>query len=220
MAKPSRGIRNNNPGNIDRNATKWQGMAADQSGDPRFIVFTTPQYGIRALAKVLMTYQSQHGLDTVREIINRWAPPNENDTGAYVRAVARAVGVAENAPLDLDATAVMLPLVKAIITHENGGNPYSDTVITEGLRLAGVHDAKPKPLAKQATFVTKAAGGAALGLGLVGEYAAPLKQGADALAPFGGAPIVQKAIMALLTIAAACLVASMVASWVKQKAAL
>ena len=55
----ARGIRNNNPGNIDRNATKWQGMA-DKQDDPRFIVFTSPQYGIRAMARVLLTYQSKY----------------------------------------------------------------------------------------------------------------------------------------------------------------
>lgn len=216
--EPARGIRNNNPGNIDRNATKWQGMAAAQS-DPRFVVFISPQFGIRALARTLLTYQSQHNLKTIRQIINRWAPPVENNTDAYVRAVAEKVGVYPDEAVEVDSIATMLPLVKAIITHENGRNPYSDAVILEGIRLAGVHDAKPKPLAKQTSFVTKAAGGAALGLATIGEYATPIKQGADTLAPMSGSPWVQKAITALLTLAAVCVVASLVSSWLKQRAA-
>jgi hypothetical protein len=88
MTDQPRGIRNNNPGNIDRNTTKWQGMADDQSSDPRFVVFKTPQAGIRALAKILLTYQNHDGLKTVRGIIGRWAPAVENNTSAYVAAVA------------------------------------------------------------------------------------------------------------------------------------
>lgn len=141
-----RGVRNHNPGNIERNATKWQGMADDQSSDPRFIVFAEARYGIRALARTLLTYQSKYGLDTVREIINRWAPPIENDTGAYVNAVAKSCKVAPDQKIDLDSVDVMLPLVRAIIRHENGGNPYDDAEILEGLHLAGIADAPaPKP---------------------------------------------------------------------------
>lgn len=134
----SRGIRNNNPGNIDRNETKWQGMSKDQSSDPRFIVFDAPEWGIRALAKTLLTYQSKHGLNTVRAIINRWAPPVENNTDAYVNAVAKAVGVGPDSRIDLDNYLTIRPLVEAIIHHENGQQPYSDKEIDEGLHRAGI----------------------------------------------------------------------------------
>lgn len=163
MAAP-RGIRNNNPGNIDRNATKWQGMAADQSGDPRFVVFTEAKYGIRALAKVLLTYQERHGLKTIRGIVNRWAPPVENDTGAYVNAVAEACGVGPDNEVEVDSVDVMLPLARAIIHHENGGHFYSDAQILEGLYLAGISDAAP-PLPPATTYVTGAGGGAGGGGG-------------------------------------------------------
>lgn len=139
MKKVPRGISNCNPGNIDRTATKWKGMADDQSGDPRFVVFKTPEYGIRALSKTLQTYQSKHGLRTIRGIINRWAPPVENDTGAYVNAVARSIGVSPDEPIDVRLLAVALPLAKAIIQHENGQQPYTDAQLKAGLALAGVH---------------------------------------------------------------------------------
>lgn len=134
----SRGIRNNNPGNIRRDGTAWQGMAKDQSGDHAFVVFSAPEWGIRAIARVLITYQDQHGLRTIRAIISRWAPAVENDTEAYVRAVANAVGVPADAEIDVHTYADLEPLVRAIIKHENGSQPYAQSVIDEGLRRAGV----------------------------------------------------------------------------------
>lgn len=126
-----RGIRNNNPGNIERSGVTWKGMAQDQSRDPRFIVFSAPEYGIRAMARVLKNYLAQ-GYDTVQEVINRWAPPIENDTGAYVRAVAARVGVSPTTPIN----ASHLPmLIEAIIQHENGQQPYSPDIIARGIQL-------------------------------------------------------------------------------------
>ncbi|RYF06525.1 MAG: structural protein P5 [Comamonadaceae bacterium] len=136
MSTIPRGIRNNNPGNIDRNATKWQGMAADQSDDPRFVVFTEPKWGLRALAKVLLTYYRTHKLDTPMAIVDRWAPPVENDTLAYAGQVAKALGVARGERIDVENPAVLAPLVKAIVQHENGQQPYPDDLIVEAVRLA------------------------------------------------------------------------------------
>ena len=150
----TRGLRNFNPGNIDRDGTPWQGMAEDQSSDPRFIVFKSAPFGIRALARVLITYQDKHGLSTVRKIINRWAPPVENNTEAYVQSVAAALGVAANDIINVHDFDVMKPLVKAIIKHENGVQPYPDSVINYGLSLAGVTAApEPKPLTRSKTVI-------------------------------------------------------------------
>lgn len=131
-----RGIRNNNPGNI-RHGQKWQGMRDEQTDDA-FLQFVSPEYGIRALAKTLLTYQAKHGLRTVAEIIARWAPPAENNTAAYVASVARSVRVEADQPLVLTDRAVMLPLVRAIIAHENGMSPYTAEQMNVGLSLAGV----------------------------------------------------------------------------------
>ena len=126
----TRGERNNNPGNIDRSTIRWEGMSADQSSDDRFIVFQTPQFGIRALAKILLNYQDVHNLDTIRQIIDRWAPPSENDTGAYVTDVAADVGVGPDDKIDLNDAAILTKLVTAIIRHENGRVIYSETMIS------------------------------------------------------------------------------------------
>lgn len=146
-----RGIRNYNPGNIERNGTRWQGMAQDQSADARFIVFTSPAWGIRAIARTLITYQDKRRaadgsrIDSVREIVERWAPAFENDTEAYVRQVASALGVGpDDEAVDVYRYDTMRELVRAIVRHENGpgtlpgGDWYGEPVIAEGLALAGI----------------------------------------------------------------------------------
>lgn len=130
------GIRNNNPGNIDRTAEKWQGMAADQSSDSRFVVFSAPVWGLRALAKVLLSYQRKHGLRTPAAIIGRWAPPVENDTGAYARQVAKALGVGVGDQIDLQQPETLQRILPAIVQHENGQQPYPAALVAEAVRLA------------------------------------------------------------------------------------
>lgn len=130
-----RGIRNNNPGNIERNNTNWQGMATDQTGDNRFIVFSSPVYGIRAMARILGNYQRLYGIDTVYGLIDRWAPAeDDNDTVAYAAHVADELGVSE---FDSISVAEYLPeLIPAMIKHENGIQPYNETTIRQGILLA------------------------------------------------------------------------------------
>lgn len=129
-----RGERNNNPGNIRLSATRWQGQV--DGTDPAFVTFATPQDGIRALAKLLKNYQAIYGLRTVRAIINRYAPPSENNTSAYVAAVAGALGVSPDAQIDLNDAGTLERLVAAVITHENGRNTYAASTIAAGVALA------------------------------------------------------------------------------------
>jgi hypothetical protein len=127
----SRGIRNNNPGNIDRTTVKWKGMAATQT-DPRFITFTAPQWGIRAMARILLG-DWREGQDTIASLIHEWAPPVENDTDAYVKAVGKECGVDPYKPCDIPK---LLPkLLPAIIRHENGSQPYDAATIQLGIDL-------------------------------------------------------------------------------------
>ena len=139
-----RGIRNFNPGNIRHvKGTRWQGMSANQN-DTAFVQFTGPQWGIRAIARTLITYQDKHGLRTIRQIIGRWAPPNENNTESYIRQVATRLGVSPDARIDVYDYRTMLELVRAIVRHENGPGPlpegdwYGEPMLAEGLALAGI----------------------------------------------------------------------------------
>lgn len=134
-----RGIRNNNPGNIDRTSDRWVGMAADQSGDPRFVVFTEMKWGVRAIAVLMHTYRDKYGLNTVRGIISKWAPSRENNTGAYVAAVSSVLGVSPDDTIDIDDDSTMFALVRAIIAHENGRAAallVSDTAVRAGIEAA------------------------------------------------------------------------------------
>jgi hypothetical protein len=130
-----RGIRNHNPGNIIRDGTRWQGLAEDQSGDGRFCIFREAFWGLRALARVLVTYHRKRGLRSVAAIIRRYAPPVENQTDAYIAAVARSLGLGaeEDFPLTEDR---LVRLMRAIIRHENGQQPYAEAALTTAARSA------------------------------------------------------------------------------------
>lgn len=132
MTSGDRGIRNNNPGNI-RLGLPWQGLSPTQT-DPAFCQFVAPQWGIRAMAKILLHYESEE-FNTVRLIINHWAPPNENDTDAYIADVAALCQTTPDSPLDVRAN--LDKLIQAIIRHENGSQPYSADIISLGIDLAG-----------------------------------------------------------------------------------
>lgn len=127
-----RGIRLNNPGNIRRSTVPWLGLS-DMQDDPDFFEFTSAIYGIRAMVRIFKTYQRE-GVSTLEEAINRWAPPVENNTSAYVSDVCTRCGVQ---PTDrVDFNAIMPSLIKAVIYHENGAQPYSDADINYAMGLA------------------------------------------------------------------------------------
>jgi hypothetical protein len=130
-----RGVRNNNPGNINRDGTKWKGMSLDQSGDPRFIVFDRPEWGIRAIGKILLHDQSI-GICTVRGAITRYAPSVENDTAAYIASVCRSLGVGPDDRVDLTNPRVMTALIEAIIAVECSRYEYPPAAVEQGVGLA------------------------------------------------------------------------------------
>ncbi|WP_458102636.1 hypothetical protein [Citrobacter freundii] len=130
----ARGIRNNNPGNLEYSKTNpWVGQTGD---DGRFAKFETPEHGIRALGRNLLSYQRQ-GIDTVNDIINRWAPPSDNNnTDAYIQAVCAQLGVTPDQPLDASNPETLKALCASIIQHENGSQPYSDQQLATGVSAA------------------------------------------------------------------------------------
>ncbi len=124
-----RGIRNNNAGNIRAtgNWQEWQGaIGKDEAG---FIIFDTAENGLRAMARILRNYRDLYQLNTIEQIINRWAPPIENNTQSYVNHAAQIVGVNPNEPLE---TGEYPALMAAITRHENGMQPYGSDQLIEG----------------------------------------------------------------------------------------
>ncbi len=164
-----RGVRNNNPGNIERvKGVRWQGelpLPEQERRDKRFVVFSDPVWGIRAIARTLITYQDQRfardgsKIDTIREIIERWAPSGENNTEAYIQDVSRLSGIKPNDPIDVYKWATMRPIVKAIISHECAGYQYPDDVVDNALNKAGLRP--PEMVTAHGTDTTAAVGVAA-----------------------------------------------------------
>jgi hypothetical protein len=191
-----RGIRNHNPGNIRRSGDPWQGLAKDQN-DAAFFQFSEAKWGIRALARVLISYQDKHGLRTVRGIISRWAPPVENKTSNYIDHVAHRLGVGVDDALDVHDYSVLRGLVEAIIAHENGQQPYTSAQIDAGLVLAGVAPPE-KPITQTRTIKGAQVAAGATALGVVAEAvekiqpAMPLLQRIVEVAPW---------LLAVLTLA-------------------
>ncbi|HAK6117887.1 TPA: hypothetical protein H2R31_002929 [Salmonella enterica] len=133
-SKGVRGVRNNNPGNLEYSAQGWDG---ELTPDGRFSRFDTPEHGIRALAKNMRTFQNKHGLNTIAGMISKFAPPEDhNDTPTYIKAVAGMMGVDPEQHIDTSNVDTLTKLVNSIITVENGSNPYTNKQISDGVLAA------------------------------------------------------------------------------------
>lgn len=119
MKKEIRGLRNCNPGNIEINSDTFQGEITP-SQDKRFKQFKTMAYGYRAIFRVLLTYKQKYGLKTLRQWINRWAPPVENNTESYIQSVSTSAKVFSDVEIDTDNKDLMCRIVAAISRVENG----------------------------------------------------------------------------------------------------
>ena len=85
-------------------------------------------WGYRAMFVLLHTYRVRHGCRTLREMISRYAPPVENHTENYIRAVASGAQVAPDEPLDTKSGERMIPGVAAMSRVENGTPARMDEV--------------------------------------------------------------------------------------------
>lgn len=139
MSNLSRGIRNHNPGNIrlSNPPTPWQGVNKACS-DKSFVCFQSPVWGVRALMRTLIAYQDKHDLRSIEAIINRWAPSAENDTESYIKSVEKHTRFSRKKILDMHDFKDNLAVVKAIILHENGSQPYDDAIFSQAGALAGL----------------------------------------------------------------------------------
>lgn len=114
----TRGLRNNNPGNIRLSSVRYQGEITGT--DKSFKTFKSMPYGYRAMCVILRTYITRYKLNTIRKMINRWAPDNENDTENYIHHVAAWSGINENTVIDPLSKAQMCAIVAAMSRMENG----------------------------------------------------------------------------------------------------
>ena len=79
----------NNIFNI-RQGAKWQGMTGTKKG---FVEYKNQEYAIRAWLILMRTYRRRYGCKTIRQIVTRFAPPNENNTEQYIVFCCRQVGM-------------------------------------------------------------------------------------------------------------------------------
>ena len=135
----TRGIRNNNPLNIRHSSDQWEGARAEQT-DKSFVQFENMAYGYRAAWKTLESYWKYFHRTkqyyNVTNIINRWAPPTENDTKAYIRTVLRLTSLGGKENLQQPSRGVdterLVKLIAAMTTMECGV-PYKE-VDTDSIR--------------------------------------------------------------------------------------
>ena len=119
MTKMSRGLRNNNPGNIRLGSVRYKGETATSS-DSAFRQFESMEWGYRAMFVLLHTYALKHNCHTLRSMINRYAPPIENHTENYIRRVAYATHLSPDEAISTTDKGVMTALVAAMSEVENG----------------------------------------------------------------------------------------------------
>lgn len=116
----SRGLQNCNPGNIRQSKVRYKGEVRP-SRDPAFKQFESLACGYRAIFVLLDTYRIRYGLDTIRGMISRWAPPSENHTeNLHPLPWADVVGIPDGQPLDTRDRTTMLRMAAAISRVENG----------------------------------------------------------------------------------------------------
>ncbi|MEX9224251.1 hypothetical protein AB7W86_14010 [Providencia rettgeri] len=130
--KDNRGGRNNNPGNLRISDNVWEGQTGD---DGEFVQFASPEHGVRALGKNLITYRNK-GFVTVNQIINRWAPKKDNNaTEEYVAFVSQRMGVDPNVPIDVTNIDTLKSITTAIMAQE-GKHSVTDDQVNTGLQAA------------------------------------------------------------------------------------
>ena len=131
------GYKGCNPLNVRASSDKWKGSIGNS--DNGYVIFSTPMDGIRAAATVIKNYGTKYGINTVRDIVSRYAPASENPTDDYIANVCKGTGYQPDEKLDTKNPEVLKKLVTAMMKQEIGDVPYSERTI-----IAGVLDALGK----------------------------------------------------------------------------
>jgi hypothetical protein len=136
------GQRINNPYNIRQYDQGFLGESGEDSG---FVSFEDPMYGVRAADRVLTTYGTKRGINTIRGLINRFAPPSENDTRNYVNYISGELGIDPDAEIDLSDPEMRARILSPMAMMESRSE-YSPGQITEMIEMANAPRQELRPL--------------------------------------------------------------------------
>ncbi|HID9279649.1 lytic transglycosylase [Serratia sp. IR-2025] len=140
-ANEPRGIRNNNPGNL--NYVGQNGAALEDHATPRFARFNSAFEGFAALGKQIKAYYNgtskaagYQKLQSVEDIISRFAPASENNTQTYINKLSKMLGVGRGDSLNIQDPQVLATLMNGITQIENGKNPYAPEMVLKAAQSA------------------------------------------------------------------------------------
>lgn len=143
-----RGIRNNNPGNIE-DGPFARSLPGYKGSDGRFAIFETPEAGEQAAPRLLQSY-IQRGFDTPAEIINRWAPPSDNNpTAAYAQYVAQRLGIGVGDTVSPEQIPTLAQAIREFENGERGPSQGSGPRVVMGPQASAtsVRDLTPQEVA-------------------------------------------------------------------------
>lgn len=140
-ANEPRGIRNNNPGNL--NYVGQNGATLEEHATPRFARFNSAFEGFAALGKQIKAYYNgtskaagYQKLQSVEDIISRFAPASENNTQSYINKLSKMLGVGRGDSLNIQDPQVLATLMNGITQIENGKNPYAPEMVLKAAQSA------------------------------------------------------------------------------------
>lgn len=123
-------MQNNNPGNIKKGPSNWQGEIKP-STDPVFIQFQSMPYGVRASIKLLQNYYYNYDLKTIRQIIKRWSA---TDQESYINYVSQCMGVYPDQLLNMNRDTI-INQVDCVFDFENQYNKPTYSELVQGYNM-------------------------------------------------------------------------------------
>ncbi len=175
--KPNRPQRNHNPGDIEYGDFAKNHGATGTDG--RFAIFPDDNTGMAALNALLAT--KKYADLTLSQAINRFAPPNENNTKGYTEQVAKMTGLAPTTKVSQALQGISgassalngIPGAASMVASA-GSTPSSSTTTTHNDHGVTIHgDVKVQTMASDGPGVVKAFRDGMNGL-LVGQGAGGL----------------------------------------------
>jgi len=125
----SLGVRNKNLLNVRPNVDENDPWLGQSGVDQNYAVFESIDMGIRAGDRVLTTYGTKHGINTIEKVLNRFAPKGDgNDTESYIKNVSEKTGIARDEKIDLSDSSVRDALLSAMVRQETGENVSGDQI--------------------------------------------------------------------------------------------